>query len=32
VPTLEFVHDPVPDRTARLEEIISQIHRAEDDA
>jgi len=31
-PTLEFVHDPVPDRTARLEEIISQIHRAEDDS
>ena len=29
-PTLEFVHDPVPDRTARLEEIISQLHRGED--
>jgi ribosome-binding factor A len=29
-PTLEFVHDPVPDRTARLDEIISQLHRGED--
>jgi ribosome-binding factor A len=30
-PTLEFVHDPVPDRTARLDEIISRINRAEDE-
>jgi ribosome-binding factor A len=30
-PTLEFVHDPVPNRTSRLEEIISQLHRGEDD-
>jgi ribosome-binding factor A len=30
-PTLEFVPDPVPDRTARLDSIIADIHRGEDD-
>jgi ribosome-binding factor A len=28
-PTLEFVPDPVPDRAARLDEIIAEIHRGE---
>jgi ribosome-binding factor A len=30
-PTLEFVADPVPDRTARLDSIIAELHRREDD-
>ncbi len=30
-PTLEFVPDPVPDRTARLDSIIAELHRGEDD-
>lgn len=30
-PTLEFVPDPVPDRTARLDHIIAELHRGEDE-
>jgi ribosome-binding factor A len=30
-PTLEFVEDPVPDRTARLDSIIAELHRQEDE-
>jgi len=30
-PTLEFVPDPVPDRTARLDSIIAELHRSEDE-
>ncbi|HLW17569.1 MAG TPA: 30S ribosome-binding factor RbfA [Actinomycetota bacterium] len=30
-PTLEFVPDPVPDRTARLDGIIAELHRGEDE-
>jgi ribosome-binding factor A len=29
-PTLEFLVDPVPDRTARLDEIIAKLHRKDD--
>jgi ribosome-binding factor A len=29
-PTLEFLADPVPDRTARLDEIIAKLHRKDD--
>ena len=30
-PTLEFVPDPVPDRTARLDNIIAKLHRGDDE-
>jgi ribosome-binding factor A len=29
-PTLEFVEDPVPDRAARLDSIIAELHRKEE--
>jgi len=28
-PTLEFIEDPVPDRAARLDSILEEIHREE---
>jgi len=30
-PEIEFVPDPVPDRTARLDSIIAKLHRGEDE-
>lgn len=30
-PTLEFLPDPVPDRTAHLDRIIAELHRSEDE-
>ncbi len=30
-PTLEFVPDPVPDRTERLDQIIAELHRGENE-
>jgi ribosome-binding factor A len=30
-PTIEFEPDPVPERTARLDAIIADLHRAEED-
>jgi ribosome-binding factor A len=31
VPTLEFAEDPVPERTARLDQIIAELHQKEDE-
>lgn len=30
-PTLEFAEDPVPERTRRIETILTEIHRTEED-